>query len=61
MGPIVFERIEGSINDGAFFGPFLLDGKEWRGFFRFSNNTIELDQFKSARSKTISIKEFQVI
>jgi hypothetical protein len=61
MGPIVFERIEGTMNDGAFFGPFVLDGKEWRAFLRFSSNTIELDQFKSSRSKSISIQEFQVL
>jgi hypothetical protein len=56
LGPIVFER-----NDGVFFGPFLLEGKEWRGFYRFSNNVLEIDEFKNTKSKSISIKEFKVI
>lgn len=56
LGSIVFER-----NDGVFFEPFTLEGKEWRAFYRFSSDTLEIDQFRNSKSKSISIQEFKVI
>jgi hypothetical protein len=56
LGSIVFER-----NDGVFFGPLNFLDSEWRAFYRFENNTIEIDQFKKPQSKSITIKEFKVI
>lgn len=60
LGSIVFER-----NDGVFFEPFTLEGKQWRAFYRFNRGDnyygLEIDQIGNIRSKSISIKEFKVI
>jgi len=61
LGLIVYERIEGGSNDGVFFEPFKFENSDWRAFYRLSSDTIEIDQYKKSKSKSIIIEEFIII